>query len=141
MNDLRKAAQQMLDAVEHHGGHLPWTAFLKVRKDLRAALQDEGKQEPVAWLGFSPRSGTPEFSTDKPSPSVLRDFKMRPLEYADTATPQRPLLTDEEIDKATTEARDALLDHIYEYGTTAEGILERVRKLSRAIERKVRGEE
>jgi hypothetical protein len=57
-----------------------------------------------------------------------------------TAPPQRPPLTDEEIDKATAQERDALLDHIYEYGTAAEGVLERIRKLCRVIERKVRGE-
>lgn len=44
-------------------------------------------------------------------------------------------LTEEEIDRATAQARDALLDHIYEYGTAAEGVLERIRKLCRAVER------
>ena len=52
-----------------------------------------------------------------------------------TAPPQRKPLTDEEIDRATAQARDALLDHIYEYGTAAEGVLERIRKLCRAVER------
>jgi hypothetical protein len=33
---------------------------------------------------------------------------------------------------ATAQERDALLDHIYEYGTAAEGVLERIRKLCRA---------
>ncbi len=41
-------------------------------------------------------------------------------------------LTDEQIDSATSKERDQLLDHIYEYGTAAEGILERIRKLARA---------
>jgi len=41
-------------------------------------------------------------------------------------------LTDEQIDSATSKERDDLLDHIYEYGTAAEGILERIRKLARA---------
>jgi hypothetical protein len=58
---------------------------------------------------------------------------------AAVAPPARQPLTDEEIDKATAQERDALLDHIYEYGTAAEGVLERTRKLCRAVERKVRG--
>ena len=49
MSNLRKAAQQALEALEHHGGHLPWIAFVEVRKALRAALT-EPVQEPVAWI-------------------------------------------------------------------------------------------
>ena len=41
-------------------------------------------------------------------------------------------LTDEEIDAATAKESDDLLDHIYEYGTIAEGTRARVRKLARA---------
>jgi hypothetical protein len=52
-----------------------------------------------------------------------------------TTPPQRKPLTEEEIDVTTAQERDALLDHIYEYGTAAEGVLERIRKLCRAIER------
>ena len=52
-----------------------------------------------------------------------------------TAPPQRLPLTEQEIDAATAQERDALLDHIYEYGTAAEGVLERIRKLCRAVER------
>jgi hypothetical protein len=55
-----------------------------------------------------------------------------PAMKAYAATPQRKPLTDEEIDAATAQERDALLDHIYEYGTAAEGVLERIRKLCRA---------
>ncbi|MFN8776141.1 MAG: hypothetical protein ACK5XV_05170 [Flavobacteriales bacterium] len=50
------------------------------------------------------------------------------------APPPRHPLTDEEIDKAIAQERDALLDHVYEYGTTAEGVLRRVRRLARAVE-------
>ena len=39
MTTLREAAQQALEALEHHGGNLPWNAFVEVRKDLRAALE------------------------------------------------------------------------------------------------------
>lgn len=41
MTDLRQAAQMALDAIEHHGGKLPWNAFVEVRKDLRAALEQQ----------------------------------------------------------------------------------------------------
>jgi hypothetical protein len=42
------------------------------------------------------------------------------------------MLTDEQIDAATSTARDSLLDHIYEYGTVAEGTMPRARNLARA---------
>ena len=41
MSDLRTAAQQALEALEHHGGNLPWNAFVEVRKDLRDALAQQ----------------------------------------------------------------------------------------------------
>ena len=44
---------------------------------------------------------------------------------------QEPM-TDEEIDAVTGSARDALLDHLYEYGTTSEGAQRLVRMLARA---------
>jgi len=52
-----------------------------------------------------------------------------------TAPQPRRRLTDEEIDNTTRKQVDDLLDHIYEYGTAAEGIIERVRAIARAIER------
>ena len=36
-------------------------------------------QEPVAWMGFGPRDGRPEFSISKPAGCVMRDFSMRPV--------------------------------------------------------------
>ena len=51
-----------------------------------------------------------------------------------TSPPQRQPLTDEQIDNATRKQVDALLDHIYEYGTAAEGSDFRVRAIARAIE-------
>ena len=48
MSDQERAVmQQALEALEHHGGNLPWTVFVKVRKDLCAALAQQ--PEPVAW--------------------------------------------------------------------------------------------
>lgn len=60
-------------------------------KALAAPVQPE--QEPVAWLGFNPRTGAPEFSCDKPAPSVMRDYNMKPLAYTNSTPPaaaQRP---------------------------------------------------
>ena len=48
--------------------------------------------------------------------------------------PAKQSLTDEDIDNTTRKQVDDLLDHIYEYGTAAEGIIERVRAIARAIE-------
>jgi hypothetical protein len=45
------------------------------------------EQEPVAWLGFNPRSGAPEFACDKPAPSVMRDYNMKPLVYTNSTPP------------------------------------------------------
>ena len=109
---------------------------------LDAALkaQPEPAQEPVAWMVYT-EDGKSVCVTDNPA-DFADEHRALPLytEPLFTTPPQRPPLTDEEIDKATAQERDALLDHIYEYGTAAEGVLERIRKLCRAIERKVRGE-
>ena len=34
--------RQALEEIEHHGGHLPWTAFVELRHDIRQHL--EGKR-------------------------------------------------------------------------------------------------
>jgi hypothetical protein len=100
------------------------------------------QQEPPYWAVFE-GGNVHDFFTTREMAEEMAYYKgehatVGPL-Y--TAPPQRPLLTEEELDQTTAQARDDLLDHIYEYGTNAEGVLERVRKLCRAIERKVRGEE
>ena len=94
-------------------------------------------QEPVAYIH---RQGRHWEVSERPlvDDEKARGWTEEPL-YT-TPQPQRPPLTDEEIDKATAQERDALLDHIYEHGTTAGGVLRRIRRLCRAIERKVRGE-
>jgi hypothetical protein len=51
------------------------------------ALLAKSKQEPVAWLGFNPRTGAPEFACEKPAPSVMRDYNMKPLVYTNTTQP------------------------------------------------------
>jgi hypothetical protein len=135
MSDLRAAAQQALEALNYYERH---TGFKSTATDaLRAALaqQPEPVQEPVHQFRLMYSS---DWHDGHPNPAYgYGPYQTRTL-YA--APPQRPRLTDEEIDKATAQERDALLDHIYEYGTAAEGVLERIRRLARAVERKVRGE-
>ena len=63
---------------------------------------------------------------------VLRDCGWERVRDAQALRRDAERLTDEQIDSATSKERDDLLDHIYEYGTAAEGILERIRKLARA---------
>lgn len=55
------------------------------------------------------------------------------FDRAIAATPPRAALTDADIDSATANRRDALLDHIEEYGTTSEGVRPLVRQLARAV--------
>lgn len=43
-------------------------------------------------------------------------------------------LTDAEMDAAIADARDALLDHVYEHGTVAEGTVRLARNIGRAVE-------
>lgn len=50
MNKLEQAARQALEAIEHHGGHLPWNAFVEVRKDLREALEQPAQQEQPEFI-------------------------------------------------------------------------------------------
>jgi hypothetical protein len=114
-----------------------------------SAIKAEPVQEPVAWSGYDLDGMVEAFSrvieahhsskhpfhnpidTDaKMALRILRGFIPSMKAYA--APPQRKPLTEEEIDAATAQERDALLDHIYEYGTAAEGVLERIRKLCRA---------
>ena len=132
MSDLRKAAQQALEALEAIYGN-----SCDAIHALRAALaqQPEPAQEPVAWRYQDARGNYRYRGYVQGFDKEYSRLKPVPL-YA--APPQRPPLTDEEIAEATAQERDALLDHIYEYGTAAEGVLERIRKLCRAVERRVR---
>ena len=57
------------------------------------------------------------------------------LLYAHPSPAQREPLSNVEIDAATAVARDALMDHVAEYGTIAEGQQRHIRDIARAIER------
>lgn len=58
------------DEIEHLRARV---AALETR--LRSLLEGEA----VAWMGVNNRTGAPELCAHKPSPSVVRDFDMRPL--------------------------------------------------------------
>ena len=62
--------------------------------ELRAKIEAMERQEPVAWLGRSPRDGLIEISMDKPAPSVMRDFNMSPT-YAHPVDKPAPSVPDE----------------------------------------------
>lgn len=86
------------------------------------------EQEPVAWIDITDEGhivSSPRMYSDE-------SREERPL-Y--TAPQPRRRLTDEDLDNTTRKQVDDLLDHIYEYGTAAEGIDYRVRAIARAIER------
>jgi hypothetical protein len=44
-----------------------------------AAHEAAKPAEPTAFMGVNPRTGTLEFCAHQPSPSVMRDFDMKPL--------------------------------------------------------------
>ena len=119
------------------GGRLPpplqaepvaWRCACGANLYIDAQGRPASKAEPVEPVAWYQKRGQ-EVLTSHPACWGREDEPWTPL-Y--TAPPQRKPLTDEEIDVATAQERDALLDHIYEYGTAAEGVLERIRKLCRA---------
>lgn len=77
-----------------------------------------------------------EFFTQNPSAALVAFQRW----MDQSATPPRAALTDGDIDSATANRRDALLDHIEEYGTTSEGVRPLVRQLARAVIAADRGE-
>jgi hypothetical protein len=95
MTKLQEAARLALEALEHLMNYSSPHGLATVVLTLRKALADQSEQalgmvNPVAWLGFNPRTGAPEIASDMPAPAVMRDFKMRPLVYGDTSiSPQR----------------------------------------------------
>jgi hypothetical protein len=146
MTDLHKAAQQALEYLGAPSAKL-WPAGTQYRiiAALHAALAQQAEPkgggrlppplqaEPVAWIHTDPDKPRVRFlEWREDEPGYRGRWVKTPLYLA---PPQRKPLTEEEIDAATAQERDALLDHIYEYGTAAEGVLERIRKLCRAVER------
>jgi hypothetical protein len=136
----RAVVEQALEALEHHGGNLPWNAFVEVRKDLRAALAQQAEPlnlrdpavqkrlatqwgyvpaaqaepvEPVAWYQKRGR----EVLTSHPICWGREDEPWTPL-YA--APPQRKLVP----------LTEAEIEHI---GITHQSL----RQVARAVERAV----
>ena len=125
----RSVVQQGLEALEAVYGD-----SCDAIHALRAALPQQAEPvDPVAWVHTDPDKPRVRFlEWREDEPGYRGRWVKTPLYLA---PPQRKPLTEEEIDAATAQERDALLDHIYEYGTAAEGVLERIRKLCRAVER------
>jgi len=103
MTTLREAAERAMksleDAIKVWKEEMEFRSCIDASDEwlesyaaLREALADQSEQalgmvNPVAWLGFNPRTGAPELANAMPAPSVMRDFKMRPLVYGDTSAP------------------------------------------------------
>ena len=142
---LRAAIEQALNTCGSGAGCLYKEARIEVLE------QELGQGEPVAAQHRfrHPEKGTPDWSVWQPCkinnkrPAHEIDSQGYQVEYRAlyTAPQPRRRLTDEEIDNTTRKQVDDLLDHIYEYGTAAEGIDFRVRAIARAIEAAVRGME
>jgi hypothetical protein len=130
---LAKKEQPIKEVVVNADYREMWKQQVEMNQQLTATLsaqpakQEQG--EPVAeYLGVT-NSGHHLIKQ-------MNTLKEGMLFY--TTPQQRPSrsdikpLTDEQIDKATRATADDLLDHIYEYGTAAEGVMERIRAISRA---------
>ena len=96
MSDLRKAAQQALDAIDRALPYAPhrgeFDALADAADALRAALA-QPEPEPVLWEIWPRMGGAPYYSRKKPADTDYVEFT--PL-YA--APPQRKPLTEEEIE-------------------------------------------
>ena len=121
---LKAAAQQALTAMDYMLHYGEWYQAQERAEALRAALAEpEPVQEPVAWMVYT-ADGKSVCVTDHPADFV--QWRSLPL-Y--TAPPQRPSLTDEEIDMLKGEV----------WGSS--GIAPRLASaFARAVERAVRGE-
>ena len=116
MSDLRKAAQQALEALENDAMQRTYAGGVRIANAaiaLRAALA-EPEQEPVAWMD---REG--DVYKELPTPNWCPPHT--PL-YAHPPTPRRPL-TDEEL--------EPLCDAVNSYDITNYDLV----KFARAIER------
>lgn len=94
---------------------------------------DVQREDPTGMGGQTIETG--EGFNDHFDEEVVAWAPLPDVTAPNAAPPQRVPLTDEQIDAAIRDAADSLLDHIYEYGTAAEGIQSRLRKIARAVER------
>jgi hypothetical protein len=112
-------------------------AYDRCRQALRTAIEQAlTPGEPTAWLE-SP------YGSIRMNPNMRMDFPPQSLKWRiplyTAPQPQREWvgLTPDERD-ALVQRADALLDHIYEYGTASEGIRPRLKSLFTAVEAKLR---
>jgi hypothetical protein len=137
MSDLRKAAQQALEALTTPIHEQPFGLKQNAVTALRAALAQE-EQAPVAWssrVEWGPRQ----------SEQVIKVTRTKQEQYGFTVPlyttpPQRPRLTDEEIDAAAKSVPAAVYELMYGNEITVEKFRAALAEFARAIERKVRGE-
>ena len=102
MTDLRKAAQQALEALEEYQYHgAPFLACDGAVAALRAALaqQDEPVQEPVAKVELMTTGGNAGLATRIVEIDDHLRERLRPGQLLYTAPPQRKPLTEDEIDR------------------------------------------
>jgi len=121
---MSKEAMKM--ALEALSNITNYEGLADARKVLREALAKQEQGEPVAYTNGKEVILAKHWTADYPPEG------WEPLGYT---TPQQRTwvgLTDEEIDNVIRDDGDILLDHIYEYGTSAEGITERLRSVARA---------
>ena len=93
------------------------------------ALAKQEQGEPVACIHRN------EYNEYRLEPHDNFDIKSIPFNVdvpLFKGSPAQKPLTDEQIDNAIRDDGDILLDHIYEYGTAAEGVTERLRAIARA---------
>jgi hypothetical protein len=134
MSALHEAAQRLIDLqdmdrveiIMQFGHKDDWLIACRCARDALRAVLAEPAQEPVAWMVYT-EDGKSVCVTDNPA-DFADEHRALPL-Y--TAPPQRPPLTDEEIESMweadTTSAEDC--QSLYYFKVVA-----------RAVERKVRGE-
>ncbi|MFE8033808.1 hypothetical protein [Thiohalocapsa marina] len=120
------------DAIDRAAAYLRVCADALDAGPVAAAWMYHGKL--VNAFPRSPRQSEPDIQywLDKGYSEAPLYLLAMPAQAQSLRLPEP--MTDEEIDAVTADARDELLDYIYEYGTSAEGVLSRVRRIARDAE-------
>ena len=146
---LNEALCDCPDRMKHERGeHLSGCHLFDVNEArLRMTQSTEPEQEPVldreaTWwsLVMGAAAAIENAEHCLRDEDAIRAAKGAAKHYREKAealythpAPQPVELTDEEIKYATLEQQNHLLDHIYEYGVSAEGVTQRIYKLARAV--------
>ena len=131
----RTLLEQALDALLHRTGGSDQVQRIDAAITALCAALAEPVQEPVAWMVYT-EGGTSAYVTDNPN-DLVGAYRALAL-Y--TSPPQRPRLTDEEIDAAAKSVPAAVYELMYGNEITVEKFRAALAEFARAIERKVRGE-